>query len=69
MCMYNKTKLKSKGNFILTIVLLDKDAHCYSLIIPFYQRKRKKSGIAIRHYVKKNIICNCYDSLLKRISI
>ena len=38
-------------------------------VIPFYQRKGKKNGIAIRHYVKKNIICNCYDSLLKRISI
>ena len=29
--------------------------------MPFYQRKRKKSGITIRHYVKKNVICNCYD--------
>ena len=38
MCMYNKTKLKSKGNFILKIFLLDKDAHCYSLL----SKKRKK---------------------------
>ena len=41
MCMYNKTKLKSKGNFILKIFLLDKDAHCYSLL----SKKRKKKVV------------------------